>query len=277
MNDLERFVARLVAILEQRDVAALHRPVRIKDLRDSVIPYRFNRSVLGLSSSEEYELLLLRLIAEEGGLVRVAPADTADRLREELAGPNPDLELIEVLGDTTVQLTDAGIAAAREFRAAQTQPRPEETRTIHDAPEETAAAAAAGTDTGDSAWAPRPADSPSDPAAGGPPPEPLAPPAEEEPEPEFEPLADSISVEEEPAPPVTTDGGADQSPEPEREAAVQCASCEAALPTHRTVAFCPFCGAPAGVRRCVRCGSEIEPGWKHCVACGHLAGANSFA
>lgn len=256
MTSLERFVARLVEILEQRDVAALHRPIRVRDLRDSVIPYRFNRSVLDLSSSEDYELLLLRLVAEEGGFVKVAPPETAERIREELAGPNPDLGLIDALHDTTVQLGVAGIARARALREEQAGPPPAEPPTTYLPPEETAAEAAS---------VPAPAElTPSPPDREEPDPV-EEPPTRRPPEPEFEPLADSISVDDE-----EPDAGGSATPS-------QCASCHAALPSHRPVAFCPFCGGPAGVRRCVRCGSEIEPGWKHCVACGHLADRASFA
>ena len=79
MNDLERFVKRLVERLEARDPTGLYRPVNIGDLRTSIMPYRLNRSALELSSHEDYELLVLRLVAEEGGLSKTNPPEAAAR------------------------------------------------------------------------------------------------------------------------------------------------------------------------------------------------------
>ena len=44
-----------------------------------------------LESSEDYELVLLRLCAGEGGLVRTEPEEARARFAEELQSPNPDL------------------------------------------------------------------------------------------------------------------------------------------------------------------------------------------
>ena len=111
MNDLERFVKRLVERLEARDPTGLYRPVNIGDLRASIMPYRLNRSALELSSHEDYELLVLRLVAEEGGYARTNPAESAARCREEIQSPNPDLDIVEDLGDTTIQFGAAQLAA----------------------------------------------------------------------------------------------------------------------------------------------------------------------
>ncbi len=104
MTDLERFARRLVERLQARDPTGRHRPVNIAELRTTIMPYRMNRAALGLSSHEDYELLILRLVAEEGGFAQTNPPESAIRCREVVSAPNPDLEIVEDLNDTTIQL-----------------------------------------------------------------------------------------------------------------------------------------------------------------------------
>lgn len=47
-----------------------------------------------------------------------------------------------------------------------------------------------------------------------------------------------------------------------------CANCTSALPTHRPLQFCPFCGARLTSLSCRGCGADIEPGWQFCGTCG---------
>ena len=127
MTDLERFVKRLVERLEARDPTSLYRPVNVGDLRASIMPYRLNRSALELSSHEEYELLVLRLVAEEGGFARTNPAESAARCREEVNSSNPDLDIVEDLNDTTIQFGAAMLSAlgTRHVALAPEPPPPE--------------------------------------------------------------------------------------------------------------------------------------------------------
>ena len=205
MTDLERFASRLVERLEARDPTGLHRPINIAELRATILPYRLNRSALGLSSQEDYELLILRLVAEEGGFARTNPPESAARCREEVGSPNPDLEIVEDLNDTTIQL------GTRRSALGTRQP-------------------------------------PAEPPPSAPEPEPPPP------RPSAEPPAPSA--------------------EPEcRVPSAECRSCHRALPTHREVTFCPYCGTRVGQVRCGRCAAAIEAGWSHCVSCGAAAGA----
>ncbi|MEZ4455320.1 MAG: hypothetical protein R2882_02035 [Gemmatimonadales bacterium] len=128
MTDLERFLLRLVDVLEARDPGALHQPLTVADLRENVLPYRANRSALDLSAIEDYEALVLRLIAEEDGLVLTYPADSAELARSELAGPNPDLDLTETLSDTTILIGAEGLARVLALRARRpaAEPAPDE-------------------------------------------------------------------------------------------------------------------------------------------------------
>ena len=58
----------------------------------------------------------------------------------------------------------------------------------------------------------------------------------------------------------------------ERAAGGRCAYCDSALPTHRAVRFCPYCGADQTTRPCDSCGESLEPGWTFCIACGAARG-----
>ena len=94
MTELERFFRRLVANLAGSDPARLHRPIPLEDILESIVPYRSNRRALLLESSEDYELVVLRLCAGEGGLVRTEPEEVRARFAEEAASTNPDLHVL---------------------------------------------------------------------------------------------------------------------------------------------------------------------------------------
>ncbi len=50
-----------------------------------------------------------------------------------------------------------------------------------------------------------------------------------------------------------------------------CARCERTLPDRPDAAYCPFCGAPTGVRHCLACDARVEGGWSFCTRCGSAA------
>lgn len=104
MTDLERFFRRLVANLADADPARLDQPIPLEEIHTSIIPYRANRRALELESSEDYELVLLRLCAGEGNYVRTDPEEARARFAEELASPNPDLAVLHQFEDAAVSL-----------------------------------------------------------------------------------------------------------------------------------------------------------------------------
>lgn len=309
MTDLERFVKRLLETLKARHPAGAQRPFTVAELRGAVLPYRMHRSALGLSSSEDYELLVFRLMAEEGGFARTTPPDAADRAREELASPVPDLDLVELWGDATLQLTHdvaSRLAAIESAELAEVSPPTELVAAVAPPLRE---ADPVETMIDDAEQAPglandeepvavdleKPVVSNAEQAEGedsnGLDAEPLEGEGSNEPDAEllieellptvlvaspatssssdvhareeisaelsapapFEPLADSVSVDG-----ITATSTGEQ----------VCLSCEAPLPPDRLLAFCPFCGEQVGLRRCRRCGSEMEPDWRYCGACG---------
>lgn len=104
MDELTRFAQRLVEQLGASE-EGVHRPVEIAALRETVLPYRKHRRALGIDSVEDYETVLLRLIAGERGYVKTLPAAAAERARKELAQANPDLAVLDEVGDATIQIT----------------------------------------------------------------------------------------------------------------------------------------------------------------------------
>ncbi|MDX2058813.1 MAG: zinc ribbon domain-containing protein [Gemmatimonadales bacterium] len=305
MTPLERFVKRLVEVLESRDPGGVHRPLSVADLRGSILPYRQHRAAIGLTNSEDYEILVLRLVAEEGGFVRTYPPESAERARAEVAHPNPDVDLVESMDDTTVQIGAAGLArilaigsddpaverpsgslrsplaglplVGTDGEPGESRADQPPTRASAEAPAavssaevpaavstvESPVAADSESDGSESARSGPAESAATESAASVEPAADLAPP--------FEPIADSISVDEEaPAASPSPNG-------PEPVAPSACPACSRALPTHRAAIFCPHCGVQLGVARCPRCSSDIEPGWRHCIVCGQRTGSAAFA
>ncbi len=114
MTDLERFVRRLVGNLASTDPARLQRPIPLEEVRRTIVPYRTNRRALGLESSEDYELVVLRLCAGEGGFVRTEPEEARARFVAELRSPNPDLSVLDAVEHVLLTLRAEPLARALE-------------------------------------------------------------------------------------------------------------------------------------------------------------------
>ncbi len=120
MTDLERLFQQLVAALAAADPARLNRPVALGDIRDSILPYRMHRRALGLDTIEDYDLLLLRLAAGDGGFARTSPEEVRARFASDVAGSNPDLGLLRRHADAW--LTLEGLRVARALAATHDDP-----------------------------------------------------------------------------------------------------------------------------------------------------------
>ena len=225
MTDLDRLFRRVVDGLIAIDPARLHRPLTVAELVRSIVPYRTSRGALGLDTSEDYDLLILRLLSEEGGYASVRPPEVAERCRGELQGANPDPGLLREFGGAELTLATDRLAQALG-------PGP------------------------DAAFAP---------------PEPEEPAGEDEEEDLGVVETGRVPWVVEPAPaarggviPLNTGAVPD--------AGTRCGYCGGLLPAGRQVNFCPHCGQSQTYIRCHECGSEVEFGWKHCVACGAAVG-----
>jgi predicted RNA-binding Zn-ribbon protein involved in translation (DUF1610 family) len=138
VTDLERFFRRLVGNLASTDPARLHRPIPLDDVRQTIVPYRANRRALGLESSEDYELVLLRLCAGEGGFVRTEPEEVRARFADELRGANPDLEVLGAAENVLLTLRSDQLARAlgpEPTAAAYAPPAPPPVSDVPDFPE----------------------------------------------------------------------------------------------------------------------------------------------
>ncbi len=115
MTELERFFRRLVANLAESDPARLHHPIPLEDIHQAIVPYRTNRRALHLESSEDYEMVLLRLCAGEGSLVRTEPEEARTRFEQELRTPNPDLDVLHRVENVVVSLRSEPLARALDL------------------------------------------------------------------------------------------------------------------------------------------------------------------
>ena len=100
---LRRFARTLVQRLGETP-GGPHRAVTIDELRSRLLPYRAYRSLLGFESVEDYDVVVMRLVGEEGGYVRTLPQLAAERCRAESEGPAPNPELLDQLADVTIQI-----------------------------------------------------------------------------------------------------------------------------------------------------------------------------
>lgn len=232
MSDLDRLFRRLVDGLIAIDPARLHRPLTVAELVRSIMPYRTSRAALGLDSSEDYDLLILRLLSGEGGYAEVRPVEVAARAAAELGGANPDPALLRQFGGVEVTLATARLAQAlgpgpeaawappEEVDSEQTLERPDADADSDEDP--------GVIETGRVPWV-------------------------------VEAITGSRGVI-----PLNTGAVPDEG--------TRCGYCGGLLPGGRQVNFCPHCGQSQTFIRCAECGNEVEFGWKHCVACGASVG-----
>ncbi len=232
MTDVERFFRRLVANLAASDPARLHHPIPLDDIQQSIIPYRANRRALDVETSEDYEMVLLRLCAGEGDLVRTEPEEVRTEFAAEVESANPDLDVLRRFEGVVVSLRSEPLARALDpvaDRVPATAPRTDDGASGD---------SEIGGDELDDAEDPGSEDSSED-ASG-------------------DPLEALEVLDDEPLP----DEEADEADEP------RCLYCGDALPTDRPVRFCPHCGQRQTPPECPRCHGEVDPGWRHCVNCG---------
>ena len=112
MEDLSRFFRQIVRNLAATDPARLGSPLPLGEIRRSILPYRANRRALQLETSEDYELVLIRLCAGEGGFARTEPDDVQVKFSAEALSSNPDLTIVHRHENATVILNEEQLARA---------------------------------------------------------------------------------------------------------------------------------------------------------------------
>lgn len=255
MTDLERLFRRLVDNLIAIDPARLHRPMPLADLLDSVIPYRTTRRALQVDSAEDYDMLILRLCAGEGGFVRMVADEISQLFQEQVTSPNPDLSVLR-------DYNKAELVLGTEPLAHALGPGPDEAYAPPEPP------------------TPEPVEELIFPSAIEPAvPEPPARRAGEPPAKRRGADVVPLPFTAEPTPPASPPMmpppprmTAEPEPSTRHGKGPRCSYCGGALPTGRPVNFCPHCGQNQALTRCPECQAEMEIGWRHCINCGHAMG-----
>ncbi len=247
MTALDPLFRLLARVLAASTPPRLHEPISINELMDAIVPYRLVRRELGVDTSEDYETLILRLCAGEGGFAQ-AEAATQAALQAELAKPLPDLALLRVYGDTHVVLRTDPLISVRDDRPEERYAPPgrqapvEEPEAVEDDvdEEEVPGVGDPEADTED-AWLPDPV---------------------------FEANASAIAERRGEAP---TDVSLPARPSDPDKAQVRCPFCGGLLPPRMMINFCPHCGMGQDVGTCRNCGADMDVGWRYCVSCGEEA------
>ena len=233
MQDIERLFRHLTRTLLALDPARLQQPVTVGEMVSRFVPYRTSRRALGVESSEDYELLLLRFASGEGGFANTEPEPVRRRFASEVKSPNPDLSVLREFRDAVFVLQPMPLARVLSGESEDDAYAPPPRLAAAVPPEMVEAVAQM--DAGSDVIEPLPFDAVRTAAAA----------------------ADAVDVT--PA--------ADTPPAPVA-APARCSYCGGSLPGGRAVHFCPHCGQSQLLGQCPRCKAEVEYGWRHCVSCG---------
>ena len=232
MDELERMFRRLVHNVRAGFPDLLARSFEVSALYQTLIPYRLNRTELGLDSAEEYELTLMRLLAGSRGLLSGDP-DMQAALQAELESPNPDLSVFRAWATASVAINPQAVRSLDSQVTVRHPSPPASTRQAEMAGRatlEVPASAVAPT----SAHAARAAGSTSAVSVATPP--------------------SSL-----PAPTPTVAAHAH---------GMGCRYCGGELPEGRDAHFCPHCGQNLSIKQCPACSTELEVDWQFCITCG---------
>lgn len=247
----------------------LDRSFTVAEIYQELVPYRTHRDRIGVEMNGDYEHALLRLLAGEGGHLRLESEAARRRLREELESVRPDTSIYRNFAACEVRMADEG----REEGGGPDRvgegsgrgaPRPEDEALrapgagAEPVPEREGGTpdegSAAGNGADDAAF--EEARSLFGISDEEPDEEPIRPPDAEEGE-----KAEVAAAGEAPA----GNGADEEDPGP-------CAWCRELLPARDDLRFCPFCGSRVDLVPCPDCGAEVESDWHFCVACGTEVG-----
>ena len=148
---VERLHRALVAALRDERGNDFDNPVTISEIYQKLVPYRIARASVGFEMNADYEYALLRLLAGEGELARVEPAEVRETFRAELESPNPHVSLFREYANCDVWITplagdfahpprmDDAFGGDDEVELAFEPEEPDVTPATHVTPTETAA------------------------------------------------------------------------------------------------------------------------------------------
>ena len=107
MSDVERLFDLIVRNLHADAPSRLTQPISVGELVRTIAPYRAVRRPLAIGTAEDYEHLMLRLVAGEGGFAAAAPPESLSRFRAEVLLDHPDLHVLSHEAAATVTLSRA--------------------------------------------------------------------------------------------------------------------------------------------------------------------------
>lgn len=229
MSDvLARFHRTLVEEIRARRPDYLGAPFTVAEIYQDLVPYGTHRDRIGVEMNGDYEDALLRLLAGEGGYLKLQSEPALEDIRAELESSNPNTGLFREYAAVDVRLNQDKVEGQEAVSVADLAPA----EATGDFPSESPAA---------------------------------APPAEE-PAPAAAPAPDTESgavtgLEPGGGPTAPEEPGAAGRPD-------ACPWCRAELPSRENLNFCPFCGTDIHVVPCPGCGEELEPEWRFCISCG---------
>ncbi len=111
-DELDRLFRQLIRNLAELDPGRVHGPVEIAELYQQLIPYRTHRTHLGLDTHEDYEMVVLRLLAGERGYALVEPAEVRDAMAREARAANPNTGYFKQYGNAKVTFDPGHVRAA---------------------------------------------------------------------------------------------------------------------------------------------------------------------
>ena len=103
MDDVERMYRHLVHTIRTKFTPMLTQPFEVGELFQTILPYRLHRKELGLQSNQDYELVLLELLAGSRGYL-VVDDKMRDTLAAQLAATTPDPSKIREFASAHVAL-----------------------------------------------------------------------------------------------------------------------------------------------------------------------------
>jgi hypothetical protein len=235
MDEMDRMFRRLVHNVRAGFPDLLTRSFEVSSLYQTLIPYRLNRTELGIDSSEEYELALMRLLAGTRGLLNGDP-DMQTAIQSELDSPNPDLSIFRAWATASISINTNAVRAldSQSTSAIRTPTAALSTRQAAMAGLPTLEVATSGG---------MPASSPVPSSASR--------------------MAAPVATPPEPAPAVAQPVAATSNGH-----GPGCRYCGSELPDGRDAHFCPHCGQNLSVKQCPACSTELEAEWQFCITCG---------
>jgi len=124
VDDLRRFITKLVGILGERQPDRVWASIQVSELYQSILPYRSYKRELGFDTNEDYEMAILRLLGGEGGYVIVEPPEVQDQLALEASAANPDPGLFREFAAARLRLNPDTVRRITRSSEAYAPPTP---------------------------------------------------------------------------------------------------------------------------------------------------------